>query len=504
MKTFCAESNLVRVCVACTFIAAFNLWAVDLRVLGATHQVRSADDISDLIESRSLAPGDTVVWADGEYTDEEISLNGISGLPKQPITLQAATPGGVKLLGESQIRTNGKWLVIEGFHFVGGKGKVNAYNPIQFRGSGDVGAEHVRLTNCAFTNLNNNENTAKWVQIYGRFNRVDHCHFSGKPNKGALLTVELSGLASDQTAEHTIEWNYFADVAANDGSDNETVRLGYSGDQAKPATCTVQYNLFERCDGEHEIVSNKSSHNTYRANTFRRCNGSLVLRHGHHATVSGNYFLGDGAADAGGIRINDSHHKIFNNYMQDLTGLTWNAAISIEGGNKKSNGNSSGYQTVDEVIIVHNTIVNCAKGILLYDKHGKRAPRGIVANNLVVAINDDQKLIDARLSADKLMWQSNLFFGFNGSPEQAGIKDQLCVDPKLTKANGRYRVAANSPAIDAASDGFDDVKNDIRLQPRPESAKDIGADEFTDGSTNVEPSLPLTVAAVGVSFLKKP
>ncbi len=497
--SFLIAANSTRLIAAFILLVLLNPQD-DRQAFGETHKVRSADEISELIDSQSIAPGDVLLWTDGEYSDQEINLNGVNGKSDRPITLRAATPGGVMLLGESQIRTNAQWWVIEGFHFAGQKGKPNAYNPIQFRGSGDVGAEHVRLTNCAFTDLDNGEATAKWVLIYGRFNRVDHCHFSGKPNKGALLTVELGAIGNDHTAEHMIEWNYFADIPPKNGSDNEAIRLGHSGDQNKPARCTVQHNLFQRCDGEPEVVSNKSSYNTYQANTFRQCNGSLVLRHGHHATVQGNYFLGDGAKDSGGIRINDSHHKIFNNYIQDLTGLTWNAALSIEGGKKKSGGDSNGYQTVDNLVVVHNTIVNCAKGIFLNDAHGKRTPTGIVANNLIVATHNKQILIDIKLSPENLSWRSNLLFGSNSIPKAIGPGNQLSIDPKLTKTNGQYYLTAPSPMIDAASDGFAFVKDDIHQRERPQSAKDIGAEEFTEDPANEKHSSPLTVAQVGVSF----
>jgi len=34
---------------------------------------------------------------------------------------------------------------------------------------------------------------------------------------------------------------------------------------------TVEQNYFYRCDGEHEVISNKSCRNLYRGNTFVEC-----------------------------------------------------------------------------------------------------------------------------------------------------------------------------------------------------------------------------------------
>jgi len=464
--------------------------------VGEVHRVSSGDAISDLIEEGKLTPGDEIIWVDGVYKDQEIEINGIDGTETTPFTLRAETPGGVVLVGESNLRISGKWWVISGFHFNKTDAGPSAYNAIQFRGSGNTGAENVRLTNCAFTSLDNGESSSKWVQIYGRRNKIDHCHFSGKPNKGALITVELGGLAADQTAEHVIEWNYFASFKFNDGSDNETIRVGFSGDQNKPARCIIRHNLFFQCDGENEIISNKSSYNRYTSNTFRKCNGALVLRHGHHATVNGNFFFGEGATNAGGLRINDSHHRIYNNYMQDLTGLTWNAALSIEGGKQASGRSSNGYQAVEDVTIVHNSIINCSKSIFLNDKHGKRGPQGVVANNLVATNLPTNILIDSALPDDLLGWSQNLFFGGQISAKIPGRRD----DPQLVAANGMFQPLNSSPIVDAADHDFDFdfVDVDIDNQPRKAGTKDIGA--FEVNTTAERKSMALTKDQVGTTF----
>ena len=466
-------------------------------VFGEVHRVTSGDAIGDLIEEGKLAAGDEIVWADGVYKDQEIEINGIDGTETIPFTIRAETPGGVVLVGESQLRINGKWWVISGFHFDKTDVGPSAYNAVQFRGSGNLGAENVRMTNCAFTSLDNGESSSKWVQIYGRHNRIDHCHFSGKPNKGALITVELGDLAADQSAEHLIQWNYFADFKPNEGSDNETIRVGFSGDQNKPARCVVEHNLFFQCDGENEIISNKSSHNRYSSNTFRKCNGALVLRHGHHATVNGNFFFGEGATNAGGMRVNDSHHRIFNNYLQDLTGLTWNAALSIEGGKQASGGSDNGYQVVDDLIFVHNSIINCNKSIFLNSKHGKRAPQGTIANNLIVVDAPSKILIEAGLPTDSLTWSQNLFFG----GELISAVPGLQADPKLVAQQGRFVPGGSSPVIDAAQGDFEFVTVDINGRTRRKNAKDIGADEFVNEA--VSKPAALTRKQVGTTFLDR-
>lgn len=459
------------------------------------HFVRSAEEFESLIASKRLAPGDVIIWADGVFEDVELDIAGVDGTGARPITLRAATPGGVILRGESRFNVGSRWWVIEGFHFEGIAGAVNSYNTFQFRSNGGTLAQHVRLTNCAMTNLRTDQNTSKWVLLFGRMNEIDHCHFSGKDSKGALVTVELGGLEMDSTAGHRIERNYFGDIALQPGSDNETIRIGYSGDQNKHAKCVVRKNLFVRCNGENEIVSNKSSFNNFEANTFRQCNGALVLRHGHHARVVGNFFFGDGARDAGGVRVSDSHHVIANNYFQDLNGTEWNAAFSILGGDKRSGDVSSGYQAVDGIAFINNSILHCKQSILLSKAKGSREPTGSIANNLVYS--SASPLITAELSPAGLNWVGNLFAGAPIGADVGGIAS----DPVLRAEGGLWRPHPSGPAANAAAKVGMNIGDDMDGQTRPASGRDIGADEIA-GEIGGISSAPLKRADVGVSYLR--
>ena len=130
----------------------------------------------------------------------------------------------------------------------------------------------------------------------------------------------------------------------------------------------VTNNYFYKADGENEIITNKSKNNTYSNNTFRKSRGSLVLRHGSHATVDGNYFLGENEDGTGGIRIVDREHTITNNYIQDcitvIDQAKWNNGITFLGGSTtsadtcESSNTSSGYQKVENINLSNNTIIN--------------------------------------------------------------------------------------------------------------------------------------------------
>jgi len=79
-----------------------------------------------------------------------------------------------------------------------------------------------------------------------------------------------------------IDHNQFLDAKRNVTNGGEPIQIGgnafLNGQIA--ANTTVEYNLFERADGDFEIISVKSSGNTIRYNKFIECDGALWLRGG--------------------------------------------------------------------------------------------------------------------------------------------------------------------------------------------------------------------------------
>ena len=56
----------------------------------------------------------------------------------------------------------------------------------------------------------------------------------------------------------------------------ETIRIGDSQTSLLMGGCVVEKNLFEKCNGEAECISNKSCGNIYRENTFLEVSGTLA------------------------------------------------------------------------------------------------------------------------------------------------------------------------------------------------------------------------------------
>jgi poly(beta-D-mannuronate) lyase len=151
----------------------------------------------------------------------------------------------------------------------------------------------------------------------------------------------------------------------------ESIRIGDSQSSMLDADTTIENNFFERCNGELEIVSNKSCGNVYRRNYFDACEGTLTLRHGNRCRVDGNMFFGSESRQCGGIRIIGEDHVVVNNYLEGLRGTGFRAAISVVNGLPDSP--LSGYFRVKRAYIAFNTIVRCTQPLAVGTDGGNRA-----------------------------------------------------------------------------------------------------------------------------------
>lgn len=365
--------------------------------------------------SATLNPGDIVVLADGTYATGPsggMKINGV-GTAANPIIFRPATPGGVTFTGGQTMDIGGEWCIVEGFRWKGG---VGASNFIEFRDGTNLGNNSI-LKNCVVDGLttsngvnpfNGVSTKHNWVVLYGTNNTVMNCSFLNKITSGNMILAEYQYNASPDgsgtpntrcdVVGHKILNNYFynylkIDPTATNAGDSETIRIGTSEYQNVQSNALVQNNYFYKADGENEIITNKSKGNSFINNTFRACRGSLVLRHGSHSTVNGNYFLGENVEGTGGIRIVDSYQTVTNNYIQDCITTTdnaiWNNGITFLGGNDtsavmcSSTSMTSGYQKVTNLNLSNNTIVNTNAPLFFNINTGTTKPLGTVSNNLI-------------------------------------------------------------------------------------------------------------------------
>lgn len=314
--------------------------------------VRTQQEYADV--AKDLRPGDTITLANGAWKDFEIVISA-QGTAEAPITLTAETPGEVLLTGQSNLRIGGEYIVVSGLVFRDG------YSPtgevISFRSGKDDLARHSRVTQVVidhFSKPDRNE-TDYWVALFGQNNRFDHNHLVGKTNRGVTLAVRLDSAESRQNF-HRIDHNYFGPRPVLGSNGGETLRIGTSHYAEYDSNTLVENNVFDRCDGEVEIISSKSGANIFRGNLFLRSRGALTLRHGDGSLVEHNVFLGYGKEHTGGIRVINRNQTVRENYMEGLRGTGFASALTLMNGVPNSPANR--YVQVQGARIERNTIVD--------------------------------------------------------------------------------------------------------------------------------------------------
>lgn len=303
---------------------------------------------------KSLQPGDRIVLANGEWRNFRIRFGG-EGTAAAPITLTAETPGKVFITGQSSLNMAGRHLVVSNLIFRDGYSSDE--ETIAFRDGSKRWAENSRLTGIVIDNFSKpaGMGTNHWVSIYGRNNRVDHSHFAGKTNGGAMLVVVRSKTVPlDNHAR--IDHNYFGPRPVLGENGGETIRIGTSHESLSDSFTIVEDNFFERCDGEVEVISVKSGANILRRNVFVESQGALVLRHGHGNLVEDNVFFGNGVENTGGIRIINERQTVRNNYLEGLAGSGSFSAIALMNG--VADGPLNRYMQVRDARIERNSVID--------------------------------------------------------------------------------------------------------------------------------------------------
>ena len=459
-------------------------------------------------------PGDEIVLADGPWTDVEINIGSACnhGTALNPITLRAETLGGVALTGISRVGLGRDYWIVRGLRFVDGYSTLNQ-PVIGFRGdtssyagvAGTVG-NHCQVLECVISWFNPPSALRyPWVYVFGTGNRVGYCHFVGKQHEFDLLS---GCYVSANPRPTTIDHNYFGRIADGGANDYGAVTTGTGATTTGLADdhWVIENNLFDRCNGESEIISVKSSSNIVRSNTFLRSVGNISLRFGNDTQVSDNWFLADGSTSSnpsgirksGGVRVTGERHRIYNNYIHSVAGTAILVHDTFEAGV---------YRVVKDVEIVHNTIVNSlevgiAVGVPFTPVPGQPVPENTppesldISNNIVWTTNGTP-LTDTAPGA--ATYAQNIMYGsaIGVSPTPSGI---MVTNPLMELATGAYSTwipSSASPAIDSATDTYPYVVDDIEGRSRPLSNQDIGCRERT-ASTPTRG--PLTMADVGPSY----
>jgi poly(beta-D-mannuronate) lyase len=442
----------------------------------AEYQVASAEEIQEL--KGKLRPGDVVVMRDGTWADQAIAFDA-KGTAEAPITLRARTPGKAVLSGTSSLTIDGEHLVISGLLVKEGRGEKEG---VAIKGN------NCRLTETAVIDC-----TYKfYLHFRGFKNRMDRCYLAGKTSEGPTVQVE----AEANPNGHRIDHNYFGHRPPLGRNGGETIRVGYSWQQTNNSRTVVEYNLFERCDGEIEIISSKSCENVYRGNTFLDCAGFLTLRHGDRCVVDSNFFLGRGKRGSGGVRVIGIGHVVTNNYVEGIR----------DGGFRLTAGmidpKPVEYIEARDCVIAFNTVVD-SQGPAIDLSAGLGGERRLVPRDNTVANNvfllKDSPLLSGT-EGEGYRWAGNVAFA-PAATEAVKHEGIRWIDPALQRGkDGLLRPTKSGPLIGAAATlNLTKVLNDIDGQPRGERT-DVGCDQVTDAPAT---NHPLTPADVGPGWLDR-
>jgi poly(beta-D-mannuronate) lyase len=440
--------------------------------VAAEYRVTNAVQLASTAER--LEPGDAVIMANGEWTNHSLAFTA-RGTAGKPIMLRAETPGKVALRNGSTLTIDGEHVTVSGLAFGEGESERSA---VELRGR-----------NCRLTETSIIAGRYKFfVHVRGASNRIDHCYLAGKTSVHPTLQVEVEGKPN----QHVIDHNYFGPRPPLRRNGGETIRVGYSHQSMTNSGTLVERNLFEQCDGENEIISNKSCENIYRFNTFRDCAGMFTLRHGNRCRVEGNFFFGNGKRGSGGIRVIGEDHVVINNYIERVQeGGFWITSGIVD-------SPLNGYFQARNCLIAFNTFVDSPGPALDLDAGIGRARRTLLPENITIANN-------LLCPTDGHVFNGDEGKGFKwaGNIASASLVTNTAklriAKPGLSRDAGLLRPASDSPARKAAEGSFDAVTIDIDGQPRT-GGFDVGCDQLSDRPAT---NRPLTPADVGPSWMKR-
>lgn len=522
-------SNMKETCSIRFFLVISIYLSISASLKATNYKVSSLAEL----ESRMSAAmqGDTVIVADGTYNWGRINFTNTKNNPSSDwIVLKAQSFNNVVFTGNTYFQFAGTRIHVTGFRFAGGS--VGTISVIQFRNSSNVPANYCRVSNITIDHYNSDSSSTadpanpgvgidnKWVSLYGTNNRLDHCTFINKFNAGATVVVWYDGKSGAYPGQststyHRIDSNYFNGRGYKAGNGGESIRIGTSQTSTTYGFNVIEYNLFENMvQTEPEIISNKTSFNTYRYNTFKNCSGGLTLRHARYCNVYGNFFIVDNPAvtNSYGIRIIDKGHRVFNNYIEGVNGnagsltslrcpiILYNGQYSVN--DTLNPAHSSGYWPSDSSIVAFNTIVNCKGGAGIVIAHTDNntlpyQPLGLViANNAIKMATGQAAYKDPLSTSATYFAEGNVYnapsglgnvqaSGFSAANMAFGARQNGILTPPSLLQDAAFNTGNYLILLNAA---------DVQGQPRS-GVFDIGADEM-NGSGPVM-AYPLDATLVG-------
>lgn len=296
------------------FIQLFVLTSCSIRKTATPIVLESDFELKVALEKELFT--DTFFIKAGTYSRFNISINR-SGSAEKPLVICAENQGDVVFSDSTFIVISGSYVELSGFYFKDGlpSNGMDGGKPVI-----DIKGDYNRITNCAFLGCHNRAGIASLYQEeedrMPQYTRIDHCYFAD--NLGWRLYLDLGKRVPGDDLRYAmyyrIDHNYFSTpfkLGANTGS---AMRIGLG--PLGYGRCLIDNNLFERQNGEVELIENKSHENVYLNNTFRNCEAQMSFRQGHRTIFLHNHFIGDDPnKKCGGLSMWMDKHLVAGNYF---------------------------------------------------------------------------------------------------------------------------------------------------------------------------------------------
>lgn len=512
---------------------------------GTTTTVTSPSEFNDA--TATAQPGDIILVKNGTRSWGNLRITS-NGTEENPIIYTAETPGGVTFQNASTLfKVTGRWNIIGGFNInniakrvflvsnsdnrltgntITASGIINfSEGAVEILGGGD----RTRFDNNTVTRSKgyairvvlSSQNAPQDVRIdnniFDRANRAfrvtsieDHPGDAAAAHSGQSIGDIVS-----TPSHHTGSLIAAAILQVGQGDFKSEF---YDGNQENPPSSALvhvemrtvfEYNTIKNFNGRtSQIISNKSSYNTYRYNNFINAVGGIGLRQGNYNQVYGNSWK-DGSGSSS-IFFYGMYNVIANNIIDRPNGRgisekTWGDRPH------PTTGVITYYPPTGYNLVANNTIVATRSdqaAISLGFDNGESKPitGSIYVNNIIMG--NASKLFAYKASGcDGCVITNNLFYPTGGATLGEGFaagQNNSEGDPQL---DSNYRPTAGSPVIDAGNPLFLDTSqvhsnfsgNSVNVDLDHSgsnnrlfgSAPDIGAFEYTGSA------LTATVGASG-------
>lgn len=419
-------------------------------------------------------PGDTVVVPAGHYANWGQFTLSASGTEAAPITLRAERPFAATFSGQFRLNITGSHVRVEGFRF---QQAGDGSRLIQASGATDVVLRQLLVVG--------GQNTGFFRFSDCVRSRIEHSVFTAAV--GNPVVVFGSSAQAGQPSDNAVLANIFRDAPRVLSNGGEAIVVYTEGKhEGDNLGAVLAYNVFDRWNGDDEIITNKAGGSLWFRNVFAFSQGYFSLRRENDCWVEGNLFH----RNHRGVTVYGENHVIVNNVFEG------NERFALEISNGWDQGGGIYARPARGCLVAHNTFLDT--GYRTFIAYGSgfdpaQSPTGnLIANNVFATSLPSTLLVRDQVNLHQHNTVThNLYHAPAGATGPTGSSPVL-QSPAFLGSGAALRLAATSPAINAGSalagvaDDFFGVGHRVAA-----GAPDLGHHEYR--AADPSPAVPATL-----------